>query len=137
MFRYLRFQDGDSLPDIGYLRPFQAIVVIDLQSSSDWQYRVSKWLVESGCRFVLTWGKNCESWHDSVDWAHLKIIDFQVTDESEDVMTTWHDSEPLKEVFWFAKRHGHLPELELGNVLILHIGANDKRAEFEALYEKA
>ena len=53
MFRYERVLDGDPLPDIGKLKPFKAIVVIDNDPSPEWQMEASRWLVSSGCLYMM------------------------------------------------------------------------------------
>ncbi len=137
MFRYVRAQDGDPLPDVGNLKPFKAIVVIENRPSLEWQNQASDWLVESGCLYMMAWGEDCTSWDDSVDWSNIAMFDFGDIPAEEFVMTSWHDSEPLKEVFWFAKECALHPTVKLNNVLILHVGADDKHAKFETMFEKA
>jgi hypothetical protein len=82
------------------LAPFKVIVVLETSYSSEWQKEVSNWLVKSGCRYMMTWGPNCISWDDSVDWADLEARDF-ADDDSRFVMTTWHEKDSLESVFWF------------------------------------
>lgn len=137
MFRYVRVQDGDSLPNVGDLKPFKAIVVIENRPSLEWQHQASEWPVGSGCLYMLAWGEDCTSWDDSVDWANLETFDFGNIPEEEFVMTTWHDSETLEEVFLFAKELALHSTVKLSNVLILHIGAENKRKKFEAMFQKA
>ena len=136
MFRYVQLQDGKPLPDIGDLKPFKAIVVIEDHPSLEWQHRTSEWLVDSGCLYMMAWGDDCGSWDESVDWANLEIFDFGDIPDEEFVMTTWHENEPLQEVFWYAKEVAHHPTVKLDNILILHIGADDKHTKFEKLFYK-
>jgi len=103
VFRYVRMQDGNTLPDVSDLRPFKAIVVVEDHPSREWQTRASKWLVDSGCLYMMAWGEDCRSWDDSADWANLEAFDFDDIPDDEFVMTTWHDDETLEEVFQFAK----------------------------------
>ncbi len=55
-------------------------------------------LVASGCAYLAAWGAGCEALHD--------IADQKIAELSEDnrhlleVMTTWHDKEPLSEALW-------------------------------------
>ena len=136
MFRYVQVQDGEPLPDVGDLKPFKAIVVIEDRPSPEWQTQASRWLVESGCLYMMAWGEDCSSWDDSVDWANLETFDFRDIPDDEFVMTTWHENEPLEEVFRFAKEMAHHSTVKLDNILILHIGADDKHAKFEKLFNK-
>ena len=137
MFRYVRIQDGSPLPDITDLEPFKAIVVIEDRVAGEWQKAVSTWLVRSGCLFMMAWGDDCSSWDDSVDYANLEEFDFGEIPEDQVVMTTWHDSQTLPEVFEFAKVHARHPLVTLSNVLVVHLGTEDRHAEFCAFLDPA
>ena len=137
MFRYVRVQDGEPLPDVGDLKPFKAIVVIEDRPSREWQTQASSWLVDSGCLYMMAWGDDCGSWDDSVDMAHLEAFDFVDSPDEEFVMTTWHDSDSLEDTFRFAKASAQHPTVKLNNVLILHVGADDKHARLDTIFQKA
>ncbi len=130
MFRYVQIQDGEPLPEVGDLKPFKAIVVVEDRPSPEWQTKASRWLVDSGCLFMLAWGEDCSSWHVSVDLANIEAFDYGHIPDDDFVMTTDHENEPLREVFWLAKAVA-----EPDNVLILHIGADDKHAKFKKLFD--
>ena len=72
MIRYIQIQNNSDLPDIKNLNPFRAVVVIDEAISDEWQIKTSKWLVNSGCLYMMAWGNDCSSWDDSVDYANLE-----------------------------------------------------------------
>lgn len=137
MIRYAQIRDGEPFPDVGDLKPFKAIVVVGDCPTPGWQSQASKWLVRSGCRYMMAWGENCQSWDDSVDLASLEVFDFGDIPDEEFVITTWHDSEPLEDVFRYAKELARHPAVELDNTLILHVGAGDKQAELEAGFRQA
>ena len=96
---YLQIEEKSELPDISSLNPFRAIVVIEEERPVPWQTRVSNWLVESGCLYMMAWGKNSTSWDDSVDIANIEQFSFEDIPDDKFVMTTWHENETLKEVF--------------------------------------
>ena len=125
------------MPDITRLKPYKSIVVIESPVSQEWQWAVSQWLVETGCLYMMAWGEGCSTWDDSVDMANLEAFDFGDTPEKDFVMTTWHESEPLEEVFRFAKTFAIHSEVELANTLILHIAASAKSAELMKMYASA
>ena len=133
---YLRLQSGDPLPALDGFSPYKAIVVIEDVVDSEWQAAVSRWLADSGCLYMMAWGKDCESWHDSVDLARDQFGYGEIPDDKF-IMTTWHDDEPLKEVVWFAEFPALHPTIELESVLFLRIGAVDRQSEFEDLYRNA
>lgn len=137
MFRYVRVRDGGSLPDVSDLEPFKAIVIIEDRVTGEWQKAVSTWLVRSGCLFMMAWGEDCSSWDDSVDYANLEEFDFREIPEDRFVMTTWHDSQTLPEVFEFAKVHARHPKRGLDHVLVVHLGSDDKHVTFKELFENS
>jgi hypothetical protein len=134
MFRYIRLQDGNPFPEVGDLKPFKAILILDGPVTLDWQKLASMWLVKSGCLYMMAWGVDCGSWDDSVDYANLEIFDFGEVPEDQAVMTTWHEDQELSEVFEFAKEQAHHSSIDLNNVLIVHVGNEDKRVELEELF---
>lgn len=136
MVHYLRISQSDPLPAIAEFRPFKAVVIIGRAYSEDWQSAASKWLVDSGCLSMMAWGENCTSWDDAVDFAMLERFDFGEIPDDQFVMTTWHESEPLAEVLWFAQIAAHHSHVELHNTLI-DVGPRDRREELVAAYEEA
>lgn len=135
IIRYLRLRTGDPLPDIRDLSPFKAIVIIDGLVDPQWQADTSRWLADSGCRFMMAWGNCCSSWDDSVDIANIEQFDASDISADDFILTTWHEDEPLRDVFEFAKFAAHHPTVTMPSLLLLHISAVDRRDEFEALYE--
>jgi hypothetical protein len=137
MTEYLLLNNNAGLPEISHLKPFRAIVVIENEVSSDWQYKVSKWLVSSGCFYMMAWGNECSSWDDSVDFANVELSEnYEITDENL-VMTTWHENTPIEKVFEFAKNPALFMNPELENLLILHIANESKEQQFKNMYRVA
>ncbi|MGF1623913.1 MAG: hypothetical protein ACFCVH_03440 [Alphaproteobacteria bacterium] len=137
MFRYVRLEPGSRLPHVSDLEPFKAIVVIERRPTQQWQDEVSRWLVNSGCLYMMAWGPDCGSWDDSVDYANMKAFDYGDIPDISDVMTTWHETDTLAEVFKFAKEWAQHPAVNLDNLLVCHIGTDDRRADFEELFDTA
>jgi hypothetical protein len=133
---YVRVAEGEPLPDIARFRPFKAVVVGDAASSAEWRGEAGKWLVESGCLYMMAWGRDAEDWHDAVDWANRRRFPDETPDDQL-VMTTSHDDEPLKEVFWYAQFCASHPEADLEHALIVHVSAESARDDMLALYEAA
>ena len=133
---YLRIAEESPLPDIRPYSPFRAVVVLDAAYTDDWQNKVSCWLVDSGCLYMMAWGDGCSSWDDSVDWAQIdKYPDG--APEAEFVMTTWHENETLIGVFSFAQSCAQDPFDLIKHSLIVHVGATDRESELLALYAQA
>ena len=137
MLEYLRITNEGTLPDINRLKPYKSVVVVETNISSDRQAEISRWLVGSGCLYMMAWGRECSSWDNSVDFANLEEFSYGEIPDDAFVMTTWHESEPLEEVFWFAKNSAFHPSIELDNTLILHLGENDKSEEFKNQFKNA
>ena len=135
--RYLNFQNGDNLPSLDDLSPYKAIIVIEEPVSQGWQSAVSKWLVDSGCLYMMAWGIDCSSWNDSVDEANLERFNYAEIPDDKFIMTTWHENDSLEEVIEFAKTTARHPDVELNQMLFLHIGPIDRQIELESLYAKA
>lgn len=135
--KYLQTKPDSELLNISYLNPFRSVVIVEEKVSSEWQSLISKWLVESGCLYMLAWGINCSSWDDSVDYANMQEFDYGEIPEEKLVMTTWHDNETLNEVFWFSKNSAFHPAIDLKNTLILHVSKNNKEKEMLSEYASA
>jgi hypothetical protein len=86
---------------------------------------------------MMAWGKECSTWDNSVDYANIAEFNYGDIPEENFVMTTWHEDEPLKEVFWFAKHNAFHPVVELPNILILHISSYNKENELLLEYANA
>lgn len=123
--RYIRLEETGPLPTLDDFRPFRAVVVIDTQVSVARQSDISAWLVSSGCLYMMAWGIDCSSWDDSVDMANIEQFDFGDVPDDRFVMTSWHENEELPEVLWFAKHAARHPQVEIANVLLLHISDMD------------
>ncbi|MEI8020407.1 MAG: hypothetical protein WCH39_19550 [Schlesneria sp.] len=93
---------------------------------------MSKWLVDSGCLYAMTWGENSTVWDTSIDIANIEKFDYKEIPEDHFVMTTWHDSEPLSETMWFAKNNAFHPTVELQYTLLAHIA--DQPAEVRLVH---
>jgi len=134
---YIQLRPHDALPDLAHLEPFMAIAVIDDDSDEMWRWDVARWLVASGCRFMLAWGKECESWHDALDDAADEAFNYDDIAPEQAVMATHHDDEDLDEVFWFARHRASHPALQLANVVILHVTALGRPNELMNQFEDA
>ncbi|MDC3256352.1 hypothetical protein OAU93_03010 [bacterium] len=118
---YFHLTSSSALPDICSSRPFRAVVIVEDTVGADRQSEISKWLVESGCLYMMAWGNDCGSWDDSVDIANLEEFDYAEIPDDRLVMTTWHSEETIAEVFWFCKNCAFHPTVDISNDMILHL----------------
>jgi hypothetical protein len=134
---YLHLPPDGPLPDIAHPSPYRAVVIIEAQVGTEWQGKVSDWLVQSGCLYMMAWGHDCTTWDDSVDMANLEAFDFDDVPDDRFVYTTWHNDESLGEVFDFCKRLARHPVVELPRVLLLHIAPHSDEARMLDVYMEA
>ena len=125
--QYLHLFPGQEPPAIER-KPYRLIIVADAEVADDWRDKIAKWIVAAGTKYVVAWGASCEDWHDSVDWANLRLFDFGEISDADSVMTTWHNDEPLSEAFWFAGFCAHHPIVDLDSTIILHISEKERAA---------
>jgi len=137
MVHYLQLGPNGALPDVRHFGPYKAVVVIESEVARQRQHDISKWLVESGCLYMMAWGPNATTWDDSVDEANLEQFGFGDIPDDSCVETTWHDNETLAEVFSFSKTHATHPTQELKNTLIVHLANQDKSSALKAMYDNA
>ena len=138
MIYYQQLPPESEPPNVKRLKPFRAVVVIEESVSPFWQEKVSKWLVDSGCYYMMAWGTECSSWHDSVDFVSiLEELSEEVNSNEPVAMTSWHEGEPLKEVFSFSKNLARHPDIEIKNTLIVHISNKNQENDLLTLYENA
>lgn len=125
---YLQLYPDETPPHLDDSSPFRVVVVVESDVTPEWQRQISDWLVRSGCRYMVAWGRKCSEWDDSVDEANLALFDFGEIPEDDFVMTAWHADVPLEEAFWFSQWLAMHPTLELQKTYILHISREARPA---------
>jgi len=136
---YIRLTSAVALPDISGQRPFKAIVIVDDTLADEPMAReqqtiVSKWLVAAGCLYLMSWGKGCSSWNDSVNLANLEAFQFGEIPDDQLVVTTSHANEALRDVYWYSKYTAMHPCFSLDHTVLLHLSSVDREDEFRAEY---
>ena len=135
--RYLHLPIGHTPPALEADRPFRALLVLEAPATDEWRTQVAQWLVDAGCLYAMTWGQDCERWHDSVDWAVLGNFGFGDIPDDRFVMTTWHSGEPLSEALWFAAKVAFHSDVPLPDILLIDIGPEERRDWMLAAYAEA
>src|SRR4051794_40036211 len=126
--QYLHLRPQEAPPPLA-CSPFCSVIVAEASASGSWRERVTEWLVHSGCLYAVTWGLDCEEWHDSVDDANLTAFDYGDIPDDRFVMTTWHSKESLGEAFWFAGQCAFHPTIELKETIIIHVSSEPRETE--------
>lgn len=134
---YLHLQPDADLPALALTAPFQAIVLVEDDVTETWMWEAARWLVASGSRYVLAWGRDCEAWREAIDDAAEEAADYEDVPDERRVLATAHEDEDLDEVFWFARHRAVHPALALDAALIVHIAAAPRREALEAAYAEA
>ena len=133
---YLHLEPGANPGPLGF-RPFKVVVAVEADVSPQWQSLISDWLIQSGCLYMMAWGRGCSSWDDSVDLSNVEAFDFADIPDDQFVMTTWHSDESLAEVLWFSKYTASHPTVELDKTLLLHISSECREQDFLRGYDEA
>jgi hypothetical protein len=133
---YIHLIPDGSLPDLtGHV--FRAVVIVETAITAGWREKVSAWLVKNGCLYMMAWGQDCSLWDDSVDHANLDEFNYGDIPGDRFVMTTWHDKEPLQEVFWFCEHTASHPTVDLNRIILVHISPIDRKSELLGFYQDA
>jgi hypothetical protein len=85
------------------------------------RHDVATALIESGCRYVVCGGKDCEAWHDDTDMA-CAVLEVESSQEIPFVMTTWHTDESVEDVVFFAFNLTNFDEHDFRKYLVLMVG---------------
>jgi hypothetical protein len=134
--QYLQLSTTDELPEIAALSPFKAVVIVAEPVTESRRQTVSRWLVESGCAYVMAWGDGCARWAEAVEQVNRAAFSGDEIPDERIVMTTFHARETLADLFWFAKHTAMHPCFEL-DTLLLDLSAVNRAAELSALYAAA
>lgn len=134
---YLHLVPNSVNPNITSSVPFRAILVLEEPVSIEWQDDLSKGLINAGCLYMMAWGVEASSWDDALDHANLEAFNYGDVPEIQSVITTWHDTESLRQVFGYSKKHAHHPAVELKKTVIIHIATINKENELFSIYAGA
>ena len=135
--RYVHITDGTELPELSASAPFKALIVAERPVSVERRAEISEWLVEMGCRYVMSHGMDCESWSNAMRKANLEAFDIDSMSAKDFVMTTSHPTEPMRWMMWFAKKIAKHPENTFKDLVVLHFADWSRSTEFIAMYQKA
>jgi len=136
-FEYLHVKPESNLPELSRTEPFKAVLISESEVSPEWQAKVSEWLVRSGCLYMMAWGVNCSSWDDSVDFAHMEAFHFDEIPSDRFVMTTWHENDELKAVFWFCQHSAFHNDVSIEKIVAIHISDANEEARISREFENA
>jgi hypothetical protein len=134
---YLHLPPDTDLPALTLPAPFLAIVLVEDEVTETWMWETARWLVASGCHYVLAWGRACDTWREAVDDAAEEAADYEDVPDERRVLSTAHEDDDMDEVFWFARHRAVHPALPLETTLIVHIADAPRREDIERAYAQA
>lgn len=135
--RYLHLTPEGELPVLDALDNFKAVLVVDVDVLETVRWDISRWLVESGCKYAMVWGQDAVAWGESIDDAHLEATNYEDVADDDVLITTTHEDDDLSEAFWFARHRASHPAHELHDTLILHLADAPRREEIEDEFHDA
>ncbi len=53
IFEYFNLRGGDQPPNLGFDKPFKCLVLIREDVTDTWRDAMSRWLVASGCLYMM------------------------------------------------------------------------------------
>jgi len=98
------------------------LVIASPRVSGEQRDRITSDIVRSRCRYALTFGHDCERWHDGIDETCVG----DGTAGGRFLMTTWHDDEPIEEVVDFLWYNTACEDFEPERLAVVLIGADDE-----------
>ncbi len=134
---YIHLTNSSGLPAVAARKPCKVVVIVEDTVTPDRRAAISQWLVESGCLYMMAWGKDCSAWAEAVELANRQNFDTDEVPNSALVMTTWHADETLQETFWFSKHTAMHPCASLDHIVLLHMAEVSREQELIAAYQDA
>lgn len=132
---YLQVHPGLPEPELSIVEPFRVIVVAEIEVPNDWKYKISCWLLDTGCLYAVCWGIDCAGWEQQIDDASITYDQRNKTSGDHFLLTTSHAEETLADALWFAENCAFEEFLSLDYVLILHISIHDAESFMRSKYE--
>jgi hypothetical protein len=110
----------------------------DVRVTDEARLTLASALLDSGCRYAVCGGADCEAWHDSVDVEFVKrhLDDSEQQLEASFVMTTWHRDEPPDDVAHFFVRNTNFDSHNFKHFVVLHVGNGPERDLVNAAVRK-
>ena len=98
------------------------LVIASPQVSCEQRNHITSDIVTSRCQYALTFGHDCEVWHDAIDESCF--------DDGMEVerflMTTWHEDEPIEDAIDFLWWNTFYEGFESERLAVVLIGADDE-----------
>ena len=133
---YVQLGEQGELPDISGFGPFKAVLAVEDIVSRERQRRISRWLVEMGCVYVMICGSDRDSWQDSIREANLEQVHLEDMQPEQFVMITTHPHERLRGVYRHARKFARHTHVEANNIVTVHVANRNREVEYHNLFDK-
>lgn len=100
--------------------PFACLIYSNKNVTIDDISLVADSLISSGCLYVVCTGKDCETWHDTID--EISVMKNVEEGETKLIMTSWHENDSIEEVIWFWLNLTDFDNITFENYLALVVG---------------
>ena len=91
----------------------------------DWQWEMAKKVAMARPVLAAAWGPGTTTWDDAIDMACIMGDLEGWMPNPPDIMTTWHDGEPLAETVDFLATNPKYDDTPVDKLLILDMGNTD------------
>ena len=124
-----------SIPSV----PSRFLVIADVTTSAPWIENVCRWIVASGCLYMMAWGRNGMRWEGFVDRINDDEFAGREVPMNRFIFTTtdYPDHTSLSEFFSLAKITATHPDVKLVRTVILHISAMNRHKELLWQYQSS
>ena len=122
-----------SIPSV----PSRFLVIADVTASVPWVESVCRWIVGSGCLYMMAWGRSDMRWEGFVDRINDDEFAGREVPVDRFILTTtdYADDKSLSEFFSSAKIIATHPDVKLVRTVILHISATNRQKELLWQYQ--
>jgi hypothetical protein len=118
---HLQIEQAKGLPTWTFHSPYLAVLWISEGVTDQWQQKISEWLIDTGCLYMLVWqgGVGGHDWIDSLNESGKKAVAVRNVAELHSVVSACYEYVALREVLNFAEREavhptaGRLPPILL------------------------
>jgi len=113
--------------------PFKCIAFIENGLSETRLETLAQSLVNEGCLYLMAAGQQAQQLIDHVGLCNHRAFPDRPIPDDLLIIATNHESEQLKDVFWFAQNTAMHPCHGLERLVVVHEGSINREAEFAEL----
>ncbi|WP_350334319.1 DUF7684 family protein [Coralliovum pocilloporae] len=137
MLRYKHLLPEKDISILDEKLSYKCVLLSEMKATASYRNSLCRQLINSGCKYFMAWGTECETWHDSMDTAVLEKSNYDEVPADEMVITTWHDGESIVDVLRFAKIDAckSYTDEPLNELLVLDTSEQNRKAVVQEYFE--